>query len=138
MKTYEEMCEIINSLRREAFEGIREILNKRGVESINVKTYRDNEDIDWVGIPACDKNGYGVTCYIDTIRKDKDGFWVADLVDECGDPFDTWDLEDKYFYFDASSAIDIFGMIEEIFKVSDEDYNGKVYKAGEDIGDDEE
>ena len=85
--------------------------------------------------PQTDKNGYGVNVKIDTIRKNEKGEWVADVVDESDDDWGT--LELTPWNFDTSDLIDILGMVESIFGIADENYDGKVYAMGEDIEDED-
>ena len=132
---YKSLCEEFATLQSKANTALIETLNKRGVESINVKTYMDNELIDWLCFPQTDKNGYGVNVKIDTIRKNEKGKWVADVVNEDDD----WGtLELTPWNFDTSGLIDILGLVENIFNIADKHYNGKVYAAGEDIEDKDE
>ena len=126
---YNSLCNEFNALNQKAYKELIETLNKRGVESINVKTYMDNDLIDWYCFPQTDKNGYGVNVKIDTIRKDEKGEWVADVVDESDD--DWGELELTTWNFDCSALIDILGIVEGIFDTADEDYDGKVFAAGE-------
>ena len=133
IENYASLCEEFAALNQKAQKALIETLNKRGVESINVKTYMDNELIDWLCFPQTDKNGYGVNVKIDTIRKNEKGEWVADVVNE--DDEDWGELELTAWNFDTSGLIDILGMVESIFGIADENYDGKVYGAGEDIED---
>ena len=133
---YATLCDEFNALNKKAHKALIETLNKRGVESINVKTYMDNDLIDWYCFPQTDKNGYGVNVKIDTIKKNNKGEWVADVVDECDDDWGT--LELTTWNFDCSALIDILGIVEGIFDTADEDYEGKVFGAGEDIEDEDE
>ena len=128
---YESLCEEFAALNQKAHKALIETLNKRGVESINVKTYMDNELIDWLCFPQTDKNGYGVNVKIDTIRKNEKGEWVADVVNEDDEDWGTFELTP--WNFDTSGLIDILGMVESIFGIADENYDGKVYAVGEDI-----
>lgn len=128
---YNSLCNEFNALNEKAHKALIETLNNRGVESINVKTYMDNDLIDWYSFPQTDKNGYGVNVKIDTIHKNKKGEWVADVVDESDDDWGT--LELTTWNFDCSALIDILGIVEGIFNIADEDYDGKVCAAGEDI-----
>ena len=128
---YDSLCNEFNALNQKAQKALIETLNKRGVESINVKTYMDNDLIDWLCFPQTDKNGYGVNVKIDTIRKNEKGEWVADVLDEDDEDWGT--LELTIWNFDCSALIDILGIVEEIFDIADEDYDGKVCAAGEDI-----
>ena len=132
---YDSLCNEFNALNQKAQKALIETLNKRGVESINVKTYMDNDLIDWYSFPQTDKNGYGVNVKIDTIRKNEKGNWVVDVVNEDDDDWGT--LELTIWNFDCSGLIDILGIVEEIFDIADEDYDGKVYAAGEDIEDED-
>ena len=132
---YNSLCDEFAALNQKANKALIETLNKRGVESINVKTYMENDLIDWYSFPQTDKNGYGVNVKIDTIHKDEKGEWVADVVDECDD--DWGELEITTWNFDCSALIDILGIVEGIFATADEDYDGKVYAAGEDIEEEE-
>ena len=132
---YDSLYNEFNALNEKAHKALIETLNKRGVESINVKTYMDNDLIDWYSFPQTDKNGYGVNVKIDTIRKNEKGEWVADVVDESDD--DWGELELTTWNFDCSALIDILGIVEGIFNIADEDYDGKVYAAGEDIEDED-
>ena len=132
---YDSLCNEFNALYEKAHKALIETLNNRGAESINVKTYMDNELIDWYSFPQTDKNGYGVNVTIDTIRKNEKGEWVADVVDEDDDDWGT--LELATWEFDCSALIDILGIVENIFNIADEDYDGKVYAAGEDIEDED-
>lgn len=132
---YNSLCKEFNALNKKAHKALIETLNNRGVESINVKTYMDNDLIDCYYFPQTDKNGYGVNVKIDTIHKNKKGEWVADVVDESDDDWGT--LELSTWEFDCSALIDILGIVEGIFNIADEDYDGKVYAAGEDIEDED-
>ena len=135
IENYASLCEKFAALNQKAHKALIETLNKRGVESINVKTYMDNDLIGYYSFPQTDKNGYGVNVKIDTIHKNKKGEWVADVVDESDD--DWGELELTTWNFDCSALIDILGIVEEIFDIADEDYDGKVYAAGEDIEDED-
>ena len=132
---YNSLCKEFNALFQKAQKALIETLNKRGVESINVKTYLDNDLIDCYYFPQTDKNGYGVNVKIDTIRKNEKGKWVADVVDEDDDDWGTFEL--ATWEFDCSALNDILGIVEGIFNIADEDYDGKVYAAGEDIEDED-
>ena len=132
---YNSLCKEFSTLNKKAHKALIETLNNRGVESINVKTYMDNDLIDYYCLPQTDKNGYGVNVKIDTIRKNEEGEWVADVVDEDDDDWGT--LELATWNFDCSGLIDILGIVEGIFNTADEDYDGKVYAAGEDIEDED-
>ena len=130
---YNSLCKEFSTLQSKANTALIETLNKRGVESINVKTYMDNDLIDCYYFPQTDKNGYGVNVKIDTIRKNEKGKWVADVVNEDDDDWGT--LELTPWNFDTSGLIDILGLVENIFNIADKHYNGKVYAVGEDIED---
>lgn len=132
IENYASLCEKFAALNQKAQKALIETLNKRGVESINVKTYMDNELIDWLCFPQTDKNGYGVNVKIDTIRKNEKGEWVADVVNEDDEDWGTFELTP--WNFGASDLIDILGMVESIFGIADENYDGKVFGVGEDIG----
>ena len=129
---YNSLCKEFSILNKKAHKALIETLNNRGVESINVKTYMDNDLINCYYLPQTDKNGYGVNVKIDTIRKSEKGEWVADVVDEDDDDWGT--LELVTWEFDCSALIDILGIVESIFGIADEDYGGKVFGVGEDIG----
>ena len=133
---YKSLCEEFATLQSKANTALIETLNNRGVESINVKTYTDNDLIDWLCFPQTDKNGYGVNVKIDTIRKNEKGKWVADVVNEDDDDWGT--LELTPWNFDTSGLIDILGLVENIFNIADKHYDGKVYAVGEDIEDKDE
>lgn len=139
MKTYNEYCEIYNGLAKECRKDIIEILNKRGVEYINVWAYHINDDIDencWVN--TTDKHGYGTTCTIDAIYKEN-GKWYVSLIDEDENPFDDDGIEEyDSTYLEASSLIDLFGMIQSIFEYADKNNNGRICGKGEDLDDLEE
>lgn len=130
---YASLCEEFAALNKKAHKALIETLNKRGVESINVKTYMDNDLIDWLCFPQTDKNGYGVNVKIDTIRKNEKGEWVADVVNEDDEDWGT--LELTPWNFDTSGLIDILGIVESIFGIADEDYDGKVFGVGECVED---
>ena len=132
---YDSLYNEFNALNEKAHKALIETLNKRGVESINVKTYMDNDLIDCYYFPQTDKNGYGVNVKIDTIRKNEKDKWVADVVNEDDDDWGT--LELTTWNFDCSALIDILGIVEGIFNIADEDYDGKVCAAGEDIEDED-
>ena len=136
IENYASLCEKFAALQSKANTALIETLNKRGVESINVKTYTDNDLIDWLYFPQTDKNGYGVNVKIDTIRKNEKGKWVADVVNEDDDDWGT--LELTPWNFDTSGLIDILGLVENIFNIADKHYDGKVYAVGEDIEDKDE
>ena len=133
---YNSLCKEFSILNKKAHKALIETLNKRGVESINVKTYMDNDLINCYYLPQTDKNGYGVNVKIDTIRKSEKGEWVVDVVNEDDDDWGT--LELTIWNFDCSGLIDILGIVEDIFNIADEIYDGKVYAAGEDIEDEDE
>lgn len=134
MKTYQEYCDKFWDIRKECLEDLTEVLNKRGVEYINVAAYTKDDAIDEnVCVPMTDKNGYGTNCTIDHIRK-QNGVWVADLVDENEDEFDDAELAEPY-YFDASVLIDVYGMVLSIFEYADEYNDGRVCGEGEDLDD---
>ena len=133
---YDSLCNEFNALNEKAHKALIETLNKRGVESINVKTYMDNDLIDYYCLPQTDKNGYGVNVKIDTIRKNEKGEWVVDVVNEDDDEWGT--LELTPWNFDTSGLIDILGLVENIFNIADKHYDGKVYAVGEDIEDKDE
>ena len=133
IENYSSLCKEFNILTQKAQKALIETLNKRGVESINVKTYMDNDLIDCNYFPQTDKNGYGVNVKIDTIRKNEKGEWVVDVVNE--DEYDWGTLELSIWNFDCSGLIDILSIVEDIFNTADKDYNGKVFGAGEDIED---
>ena len=135
IENYSSLCKEFNILTQKAQKALIETLNNRGVESINVKTYMDNELIDCNYFPQTDKNGYGVNVKIDTIRKNEKGEWVVDVVNE--DEYDWGTLELSIWNFDCSGLIDILSIVEDIFNTSDKDYNGKVFGAGEDIEDED-
>ena len=48
IENYASLCEKFATLNQKAQKALIETLNKRGVESINVKTYMDNDLIDWL------------------------------------------------------------------------------------------
>ena len=133
---YDSLCNEFNVLNQKAHKALIETLNKRGIESININTYMDNNLIDRLCFPQTDKNGYGVNVKIDTIRKDEKGEWVADVVDESDD--DWGELELTPWNFDTSTLIDILGNVETIFDIADDNYNGKVFGVGEDIEDEDD
>ena len=128
---YNSLCKESVALNHKAHKALIETLNKRGVESINVKTYMDNDLIDQLCFPQTDKNGYGVNVKVKTIYKGQKGEWLANVIDESEDDWGT--LELAPWDFDTSDLIDILGAVESIFNVADEDYDGKVFGAGEDI-----
>lgn len=131
--SYDSLCEEYQGLAEKTHKALIELLNKRGIESINVKEYMNEDVIDYFTFPQSDKNGYGVNARIATIRKgkvieEKEG-WVADLEDEDADEFNTLDI--TTYNFGASELIDIYGIVEEIFDVADTDYDGRVLSANE-------
>ena len=133
---YNSLCKEFSILNKKAHKALIETLNNRGVESINVKTYMDNDLINCYYLPQPDKNGYGVNVKIDTIRKNEKGKWVADVVNEDDEDWGT--LELTPWNFDTSGLIDILGMVESIFGIADENYGGKVYGVGECVEDKDE
>ena len=132
---YKTLCDEYLDLTKKAEVALIRCLNDRNIDSINVKAYMDEDMIDWYCFPQTDKNGYGVMVKIDTLRKTDKG-WVADVVDEDDEDWDTLDVSRNNF--GASELIDILGIVEGIFAVADEDYNGKVLAADEDFDDIEE
>lgn len=139
MKTYQEYCDIYHNIFNECKKDTLDVLNKRGVDYINVHAYHIDDAIDencWVN--TTDKNGYGTCCTIDAIYKE-DGKWWVSLVDEDENPFDDECLEDGYTeYMETSSIIDLYGMIQSIFEYADENNNGRICGKGEDLDDLEE
>ena len=130
---YNSLCEEYEGLAKKTHKALIELLNKRGLESINVKEYMNEDLIDYFTFPQSDKNGYGVNARIATIRKgkvieDEEG-WIVDLEDEDADEFDTLDI--TTYNFGASELIDIYGIVEEIFDVADTNDDGRVLSANE-------
>ena len=136
IENYASLCEEFAALQSKANTALIETLNKRGVESINVKTYMDNDLIGYYSFPQTDKNGYGVNVKINTIRKNEKGEWVADVVNEDDEDWGTFEL--TAWNFDTSGLIDILGMVESIFGIADENYDGKVFGVGECVEDKDE
>ena len=132
--TCDSLCDEYNALTKKARSALIDALNERGVENINVKSYMDEDMINWFTFPQTDKNGYGVNVRIDSIYKNGNGEWVADVVDEDEDDWGTIKFTNDYS-LGASELIDILDIVEEIFAVADEDYNGKVLAVGEDFDD---
>lgn len=129
---YNSLCNEFNVLNEKSHKALIDTLNERGVESINVKAYMDEDLINWFTFPQTDKNGYGVNVKIDTIKKDKKGVWVVDVAEAVADKeWDTLNLDQ--WNFGASELIDILGIVEGIFAVADKDYNGKVLAENEDF-----
>lgn len=128
---YSTLCDNYRDLTKKSYKALIDTLNKRGVESINVKAYMDEDLIDYFTFPQTDKNGYGVNVKIDIIKKNDKGEWVVDVVDEDDDDWGTLELTD--WNFDASGLIDILGIVEGIFECADEDYNGYVLSAEQDF-----
>ena len=137
MTTYDSLCEEYQALNKKAHKLLIDTLNERGIESINVRAYMEEDLIDWFTFPQTDKHGDGVNVRIDTIRKDEKHGWVADVSEVLGD--EEWDtLELVSWNFGASEMIDILGIVEGIFGVADDEYGGKVLAAGEEFDDEEE
>ena len=128
---YQDFCTDFRNIGAKVEKTLTEILNERNVDSINVKTYMDENLVDYYIFPRTDNNGYAVNTKIDTIVKNKNGEWLVNLLDESDDEWDT--LELTSWNFDASQLIDILGIIIGIFAVADDEYNGKVFKVGESI-----
>lgn len=133
---YDSLCNEFNVLNQKAHKALIETLNKRGIESININTYMDNNLIDRLCFPQIDTNGDGVNTTITTIYKGKKGEWIADVVDEYNSYWGT--LEITPWNFDTSTLIDILGNVETIFDIADDNYNGKVFGVGEDIEDEDD
>lgn len=131
--TSEELFEELNQVHTKAENALSDLLNKRGVTSINVKTYTENNIVDSCVFDKEDKNGYGARISIDTIRKDKKRGWMADCVDEDEDAWGTLDLDSREF--DAEDLLFILKTVEDIFRHADEECHGKVLAAGEDYDD---
>ena len=130
---YEEICSEFNALVEKTEHALLDLLASRGIESINMKAYADNEDINKFYFPQTDKNGYGVNVSIDTIRKSEDGKWIADVVDENDDDWGTLDL--NRMDFSDGALLDILGLVERVFKCADNEHSGHVLAAGEDFDD---
>ena len=134
--TYNSLCTEYSALSKKAYKALMDALNERGVLSINVKAYMENELIDWFTFPQTDKNGYGVNVKIDTIKKSDKGEWVADVVEAVSDgDFNTLAIDQ--WNFGASELIDILGIVECIFAVADDEYNGKVLAENENFEEEE-
>jgi len=131
--TSEELFEELNQVHTKAENALSDLLNKRGVTSINVKTYTENDIVDACIFDKEDKNGYGAHISIDTIRKDKKHGWMADCVDEDEDTWGTLDLDSRDF--DAEDLLFILKTVEDIFQHADDECHGKVLAAGEDFDD---
>ena len=131
--TSKELFEEYNQVHAKAEVALTSLLDKRGVTSINVKAYTENNLVDRCSFSQTDKNGYGALVSIDTIRKNEKRGWVADCVDEDEDAWGTLDLDSQDF--DAEDLLWILQTVEDIFKLADEEHHGKVLAAGEDYDD---
>lgn len=134
--TSEELFEQYNQIHAKAEVALTSLLDQRGVTSINVKAYTENNLVDPCVFSQEDKNGYGARISIDTIRKDEKRGWVADCVDEDEDAWGTLDLNSHDF--DAEDLLFILKSVEDIFRLADEEHHGKVLAAGVDYDDLEE
>lgn len=128
--TSKELFEEYNQVHAKAEDALTSLLDKRGVISINVKAYTENNLVDPCVFSQTDKNGYGALVSIDTIHKDERRGWVADCVNEDEDAWGTLDLDSHDF--DAEDLLFILKTVEEIFRLADEEHQGKVLAAGED------
>lgn len=131
--TYDSLCSEFNAMEERAEQALLDLLASRDIESINMKAYADNEDIDKFYFPQTDKNGYGVNIAIDTISKDENGNWVADVVDEDDDDWGTLDLNRQDF--PNGALLDIIGLVERIFECADEEHGGHVLAYDEEFED---
>lgn len=128
--SYDALCVEFHNLWEKAHSTLNNMLNNRGVETINVMAYIDADMLDICpSFSQTDKNGYGVNVTLKLIHKDKNGDWVVDVVDEDYDDWDTLNFDQ--WNFDAGALIDVIGVIEEIFEIADDQYNGKVLGVGE-------
>lgn len=134
--TSKELFEEYNQVHAKAENALNDLLDKRGVTSINVKAYTENNVIDPCVFSQEDKNGYGARISIDTIRKDERRGWVADCVNEDEVAWGTLNLDSHDF--DAEDLLFILKTVEDIFRLADEEHHGKVLAAGEDYEDLEE
>lgn len=131
--TSKELFEEYNQVHAKTEVALASLLDKRGVTSINVWTYTENNLVDMFSYGQTDKNGYGVSVRIKTIRKDEKRSWVADCVDEEGDAWGTLNLDSQDF--DTEDLLYILQTVEDIFRLADEEHHGKVLPAGEDYDD---
>jgi len=131
--TYESLCSKFSALEEETEQALLDLLASRDIESINIKAYADNEDIDKLYFPQTDKNGYGVNVSIDSIRKDKKGKWIADVVDEDDDDWGTLRLNRTDF--PAGVLVDVLGLVERIFECADDEHDGHVLAYDEEFED---
>lgn len=131
--TSKELFEEYNQVHAKTEDALTSLLDKRGITSINVKAYTENNLVDQFSFSQTDKNGYGVLVSIDTIRKDEKRGWVADCVDEDWNAWGTLDLDSQDF--EAEDLLWILQTVEDIFKLADEEHHGKVLAAGEDYDD---
>lgn len=134
--TSKKLFEEYNQVHAKAENAVNDLLDKRGVTSINVKAYTENNLVDPCVFSKEDKNGYGARISIDTIRKDEKLGWVADCVDEDEDAWGTLNLDSHDF--DAEDLLWILQTVEDIFRLADEEHHGKVLAAREDYDDLEE
>lgn len=131
--TSQELFEEYNRVHAKAENAVNDLLDKRGVTSINVKAYTDNNIFDTCYFNLTDKHGCGVRVSIDTIHKDEKRGWVADCIDEDWNVWGTLDLDSHEF--DAEDLLFILKTVEDIFQHADENNHGKVLAAGENYDD---
>lgn len=134
--TSKELFEEYDQIHAKAENAVNDLLDKRGVTSINVKAYTEKNIVESCIFDKADKNGFGARISIDTIRKDERLGWVADCVDEDENAWGTLDLDSHDF--DAEDLLFILKTVEDIFRHADENDHCKILAAGEDYDDLEE
>lgn len=125
--TSQELFEEYNRVHAKAENALSDLLDQRGVTSINVKAYTDNNIFDTCYFNLTDKHGCGVRVSIDTIHKDEKRGWVADCIDEDWNVWGTLDLDSHEF--EAEDLLFILKTVEDIFRLADEKHHGKVLAA---------
>ena len=128
---YKSLRNELYAFEKKAKDALLALLESRDVSSINVAAYVEHKVTDECRFPQTDKNGYGVNVAVKTIRKNDDGDWVTDTVDE--DYSDWYTTRIDNFDYPGENLVWLLGMIEAIFKYADKHQGGKVLAAGEDF-----
>lgn len=125
MKTYEAFCLELVHMRRDSIQSLLALLNSRNVESIYLKPYQDEGFFETPYVYLSDKKDHIVRAYICAFINNKRGRWSVVLSDERDKEVGTYELlcEDV---FDVANYIDMLGVVEDIFRVSDKELGGKI------------
>lgn len=119
--TSEKCWEVLHKVWKDAINGIKQMLKEKNISSINIAPYINDSVICSYSFFDNDKDGYGQSYTIDGIEL-KNGEVNLIMFNYNYDYSETWQIAN----LSAVEATYLLEMLEEIFKVADEDYKGQV------------